>query len=81
MALKFYSSVAKGLNLKVRKFFQTFVEITEEKLVERGLFDPHMNRINCSSLAVGLHDIATLGYNYEKLIKEPQLVFKVFANA
>ena len=71
MALKFYNSVAKGLNLKVRKFCQTFVEITEEKLVERDLFDPHMKRINRSSLAVGLHDIVTLGYNYEKSIKEP----------
>ena len=33
MALKFYTSVAKGLKLKVRKFYElipTFVEVTEE---------------------------------------------------
>ena len=36
MALKFYSSVAKGLQLKVKKFWvliPTFVEVTREKLV------------------------------------------------
>ena len=41
--LKFYTSVAKGLKLKVRKFWwiiPTFVEITGEKLVG-GLFTPH----------------------------------------
>ena len=35
--LKFYTSVAKGLNVKVRKFWgliPTFVEVTGEKLVE-----------------------------------------------
>ena len=35
MALKFYTSVAKGLKVKVRKFLgliPTFVEVTEEKL-------------------------------------------------
>ena len=40
MALKFYSSVAKGLKLKVKKFWgliRTFVEIRGEKLVG-GLF-------------------------------------------
>ena len=41
MALKFYTSVAKELKLKVRKFWgliPTFVEVTGEKLV--GLFAP-----------------------------------------
>ena len=41
MALKFYISVAKGLKLKVRKFWwliPTFVEITGEKLVGVGAF-------------------------------------------
>ena len=40
MALRFYTSVAKLLKLKVRKFLElitTFVEVTEEKLVG-GLF-------------------------------------------
>ena len=38
--LKFYTSVAKGLKLKVRKFWgliPTFVEVTGEKLVGGGL--------------------------------------------
>ena len=39
--LKFYTSVVKGLKLKVRKFlglFPTFAEVTEEKLVGGGAF-------------------------------------------
>ena len=39
MALKFYTSVAKGLQLKGRKFcglILTFVEVTGEKLVGGG---------------------------------------------
>ena len=42
MALKFYTIVAKGLKLKVRKFcwlIPTFAEIAWEKLLE-GLFGP-----------------------------------------
>ena len=40
MALKLYPSAAKGLKLKVRKFFM-FAEVTGEKLVGgRGLFAP-----------------------------------------
>ena len=41
--LKFYTSVAKGLKLKVRKFWgliPTFVEVTGERLVG-GPFCPH----------------------------------------
>ena len=48
--LKFYTSVAKGLDLKVRKFcglIPTFLEVTEEKLVAGGgLFDIILNRVN-----------------------------------
>ena len=43
MALKFYTSVTKGLKLKIRKFYgliRTFVEVTGEKLVG-GLFASH----------------------------------------
>ena len=42
MNLKFYASVAKGLELKVRRFWgiiPTFVEVREEKLVG-GLYAP-----------------------------------------
>ena len=52
MTLKFYTSVAKGLKLKVRKFgglCPTFVEVTWEKVVSwggeggggRGYLSPH----------------------------------------
>ena len=40
---KFYTRVAKGLKLQVRKFWGlnlAFVEVTGEKLVGRGLFAP-----------------------------------------
>ena len=53
--LKFYTSVAKGLNLKVRKFcglIPMFVEVIEEKLVG-GLFAPPpiLNRVKIATLA------------------------------
>ena len=49
MNLKFYTSMAKGLKLKARKFwrlFSTFVEVPEEKLVG-NLFalPPILNKI------------------------------------
>ena len=47
MALKFYTCVAKGLKLKVRKFHRlipTFVEVTVEKLVG-SLFSLILNRV------------------------------------
>ena len=43
MSLKVYTSVARGLKLKIRKFWDqipTFVEVTEEKLVGAGFFAP-----------------------------------------
>ena len=44
LTLTFYTSLSKGLKLKVRKFWgliPTFVEVTGEKLVGGGLFVPH----------------------------------------
>ena len=41
MNLKFYTSVAKELKLKVRKFWElipTLIEVTEEKLVGGAFF-------------------------------------------
>ena len=41
--LKFFTSVQKGLKLKVRKFWgpnPTFVKVTREKLLGSGLFAP-----------------------------------------
>ena len=47
--LKFYNSMAKGLKLKIRKFWgliPMFVEVTGEKLVGGDLFDhPILNRV------------------------------------
>ena len=48
--LKFYTSVAKGLKVKVRMFWglvPTFVEVIREKLVGRGAFcpTPILNRV------------------------------------
>ena len=47
MALKFYTSVAKGSELKVRKLCEvipSFVEVTEEMLGRVG--PPILNRVN-----------------------------------
>ena len=44
MGLKFYTSVTKGLKLKVRKFLElilTFIEVTGENLVGLGLDSFH----------------------------------------
>ena len=52
ITLKFYTSMAKELKLKVRKFsgkIPRFVEVTEKKLVGKGgvLFAPSIqNRVN-----------------------------------
>ena len=68
MNLKFDTSVAKGLKLKVRKFWTltpTFVEVTGEKLVGGGgrgdLFGyPILNRVKgtlfvfCKTFSVGI---------------------------
>ena len=43
MALKFYTSVTKGLKQKLTKFrglIPKFVEVTEEKLVGDGFYPP-----------------------------------------
>ena len=45
VTLNYYTSVAKGLKLRVRKFLGltlTFAEVTGENLVE-GLFVPHFD--------------------------------------
>ena len=51
MALKFCTSAVKWLKLKVRKvlgLIPMFLEVTGEKLVERGTFcsPPPLNRVN-----------------------------------
>ena len=47
--LKFYTSLLKGLKLKVGKFWgliPTFVEVTGEKLAEGTFLPPILNRVN-----------------------------------
>ena len=51
VALNFYTSVAKGLKLKVKEFYRlipTFVEVTGEKLVGGGGLPPILNRVKVS---------------------------------
>ena len=51
--LKSYTSVAKGLKLKVRKFWgliPTFVEVTGEKLVGGVCPPPFLNRVDAAEL-------------------------------
>ena len=49
MTLKFYTSVKKGLKLKVRKFWRlipTFSEVTRETLAGEGFLSPSiLNRV------------------------------------
>ena len=57
MILKFYTSVAKRLGLKVRKFLglsPTFVEVTGEKLVGSLFGLPILNRVNIFEVVI--HD-------------------------
>ena len=45
---KFYTSLSKGLKLKVRKFWGlvlTFVEVTGEKLVDGTFWTPILNSV------------------------------------
>ena len=46
--LKLYTSVVKELKLKTRKFWElipAFAEVTEEKLVGEGFWNPILNRV------------------------------------
>ena len=58
--LKFYTSVAKKLKLKVRKFqglISTFAEVTEEKLVSGAfLLPPILNRVKIKLLCFSYLD-------------------------
>ena len=60
--MKLYSSVEKGLKLKVRKWLiATFVEVTGEKLVWKGgkegggLLPPILNRVKCVTRKTRYH--------------------------
>ena len=66
--LKFYTSVTKGLTIKVRKFWvliRTFVEVTGENLAG-GL--PILNRVNaCFSLITWQNEIASVLFSLQSL--------------
>ena len=62
--LKFYTSLSKGLKLKVRKFWEpilTFAEVTEETLVGGRRFalplPPHLNRVERQKLKSSNHEL------------------------
>ena len=67
--LKFYTSVAKGLKLKVRKFWgliPTFVEVAGEKLVGGESFLPHiLNRLKFSMLP-GKEKVSLYNFEHNK---------------
>ena len=58
--MKFCTSVAKGLKLKVRKFWgpnPTFVEVTGEKLVGGPFWPPILNRVKVPRIGVAHYDL------------------------
>ena len=60
MALKFYTSVVKGLKLKVREFWwliPTFVQVTGEKLVGRAFLPPPPPTPSCIGLKLNFNII------------------------
>ena len=73
--LKFYTSVAKGLKLKVRKFLglnPTFVGITEQKLNSPKKSKTSFKNINNFSLCLG-KEITTK--NFTKVVRKTLSVY------
>ena len=68
--LEILQQCGKGVKSKSHKVFSNVSRDCRGKTGWKKPFWPSHEQ-NCSNLAVGLHDIVTLGYNYEKLIKEP----------
>ena len=75
--LKFYTSLSKGLKLKVRKFWGlilTFVEVTGEKLVGVGVvfLPPILIRVNIISSTVSVQSmVGVVDCIFECLISVP----------
>ena len=72
MALKFYTSLAKGLELKVRKswgFIPTFTEVTGEKTSKGDLFasPPILNRAkaNYKDARLTLTDVVLVSFFHD----------------
>ena len=66
--LKFYTSVAKGLKLKVRKFLGlilTFLEGTGEKLVGKGLLAPNLPSVYNLELQYTISQVDRKGHQFK----------------
>ena len=88
MALNIYTSVGKGLKLKVRKFWElihAFVEVTGEKLVE-GVFAPPprapsiLNRVKPTSLKKFEIQLEGQGEIFHYLWIQPKSYFSLWSN-
>ena len=82
MTFTFYTSVAKKLKLKLRKFLGliilTFLEVTEEKLVEGTFGFPILNRINSNySIKEKLKTILIYSWFFQSIIFKFDLNFKL----
>ena len=72
--LKFYTSVPKGLKLKVRKFWElipTFVEVTGEKLLGGPFCSPVLNRVKNTYFEKHLRMTASVINPNDKSISPP----------
>ena len=86
MALKFYTSVAKGLKLKFRNFWVlilTFLEVTKKKLVGGPSYPPILNRVNIDTYSfTGPKQSSWLGLNFNTHVKVVRNVnFKTYTHS
>ena len=73
MALKFYTSVGKGLKLKVRKLWgliPMFVKVTEEKLLGGVFWIPILNKVKLISNLRGSFKIDALVDNFNHKVEK-----------
>ena len=74
---KFYTSVVKGLKLKVRKFWEiilTSAEVTRKKLIGRPFCPPHpiLNRVKVSAEKTNIKSLLDfLGSERAKFLLKP----------
>ena len=76
--LKFYTSVSKGLKLKVRQVWglaYTFVEVTGEKLVGGPFYHPHSILIIVKGDGPTMEDTTVPNYYILRDWKNVQLLF------
>ena len=89
MNLKFYTSVAKGLKLRLKTFWRLipkFAEVTRDKLVEGEFCAPaspqHLNRVNLRPLMICFFFIFSgdiyLSFGFSQSKPEFSFYFQVF---